>query len=122
MEFGNGTHLLHDGEHPWLTVIVAVGTNSEVDLAGIRVCLEGRGQLEDPAQVALARLSREDLRDAYESGGARGTSDHRSVEAVSTLTYPHPLIGGWAQYKQNSTRTSSNGFGHLRLEVVRDLS
>lgn len=41
------THLLDDGEHPGLAIVVAVRADTEVDLVRVGISLVGSGQLED---------------------------------------------------------------------------
>ena len=44
---GGCTHLLDDGQNPWLCVIVAVGANAQVDLALVLVGAESRHEAEE---------------------------------------------------------------------------
>ncbi len=42
-----GTHFFHHGEHPWLSIIVSIGTDSKVNFLIIRIRFESGCQLED---------------------------------------------------------------------------
>lgn len=68
-------YLFHDREHPGLVVVVAVGPNAQVHLVGKRVCLVGRGELEDatlPQSVPSRRQGGSQC-ESNLSGGASGT-------------------------------------------------
>lgn len=41
------THFLHHGEHPWLSIIVSIGTDSKVNFLIIRIRFESGRQLEN---------------------------------------------------------------------------
>ena len=74
------TYLLDNRQNPWLGIIISISSNTQIDLLRERIRLIGSGQLEDPEQlVSVCSSHSEDSRDAYASGGARGTSSHRSA-------------------------------------------
>ena len=114
MEIGNGTHLLHDGEHPWLTVIVAVGTNSEVDLIGMGIRLVRSSQLEYTVPLFLVYFRPRKARKTRTHREAREGLPSIALQRDEYVTFLHPLIGGWARSEWGK-RTSRDGFGHLRL-------
>ena len=47
VESRNLTHLFNDRENPWLAIVVAVGSDAEIDLLREGICLVGGGELEN---------------------------------------------------------------------------
>ncbi len=79
------THLLDDRENPRLAVVIAVRADSEVDLVGVGIGLEGSGKLEDPAtrRSALRRREGGQMRGRVRIGGREG--DLRPTFCMATI-------------------------------------
>lgn len=76
------THLLHDGQHPRLVIVIPVCPDTKVNLLRVCVLLVSTSELVDTASGQLASVYRYSLgvtTTPYGSAGARGTSSHFSV-------------------------------------------
>ena len=69
------THLLHDRQNPRLAVVIAVRADSEVDLVGVGIGLEGSREFENPATSRRSALR------GRVKGASAGTRTHRGAQA-----------------------------------------
>jgi hypothetical protein len=111
--FGDATtHLLHDGQHPRLVVVVAVGPDAEVDLLWVGIRLVGRSKLEDAVAARERASLGVMLQGAYLSGGAGGTLSHVSLCGRMSRD---------GQFSKAMRRTCSHTLLRMRMDMLRDL-
>ncbi len=82
-------HLLDDGKHPWLVVVIPVCADTEVDLLRESIILVCGGQLEDTTIKRVNALSGDSRRSSSTPIG-RG---ERNLLPCFCLAYTRSLIG-----------------------------